>query len=83
MRSNTDRGNMCKGPDIEDKGKQQTNDEAMDVQVISMDGGLRSPDAIEEESEEWSDDIVSPTLSLLLFNIILPCLDLYFDTLLI
>ena len=83
MRANTDEGNMCKGPDIEDRGEQQTNDEATHVQVISMDGGLSSPDAIEEESEEWSEDIVSPTLSLFLFNIIMPCLDLYFDTLLI
>ena len=37
---------------------------------------------VEEETEE-KDDILSPALSLLIFKISMPCLDLYFDTYLI
>ena len=71
----------------EDKGV-PTNDDTMAVQVISSDVVRHQPvllDVIEQPQveEDVSADIVTPTLSLLLFNIIMPCLDIYFDTLLI
>ena len=64
----------------EDKGRPKNN---VAIQVISSDVVTHrsvSLDVIEQQGEE---DIVTPTLSLLMFNIIMPCLDIYFDTLLI
>ena len=83
MRANTEKGKMYRGLDgddseDEDKGR-TTNDDA--IQVISSEVVTHGPlDVIEQQGEE---DIVTPTLSLLMFNIIMPCLDIYFDTLLI
>ena len=85
VRANTEKGKMYGGLDgdgskDEDKGRPKNN---VAIQVISSDVVTHrsvSLDVIEQQGEE---DIVTPTLSLLMFNIIMPCLDIYFDTLLI
>ena len=83
MRTNTEKGSMYGGlerDEDEDKGR-ATNDDA--IQVISTDVVTHGPVSLDVIEQQGKEDIVTPTLSLLLFNIFMPCLDIYFDTLLI
>ena len=89
-RTNTEKGKMYggleNGSEDEEKGNRPSIDGAMDLQVISTDVVINRPASLDEEIEQQGEedvDIVTPILSLLLFNIIMPCLDIYFDTLLI
>ena len=80
IRASADEGKMYRGLENEEKD-QPTNDDA--IQVVSTEVVTHGPVSLGVIEEQGEEDIVTPTLSLLLFNIIMPCLDIYFDTLLI
>ena len=84
MGANAEKGKMYRGleNDSEDEEKgRPTNDEA--IQVMSTEVVTHGPVSLGVIEQQGEEDIVTPTLSLLMFNIIMPCLDIYFDTLLI
>ena len=81
VRANTEKGKMYGGLDgDEDKGRPKNN---VAIQVISSDVVTHRSVSLDVIEQQGKEDIVTPTLSLLLFNIFMPCLDIYFDTLLI